>query len=145
MNIGKRLVKAPKVYVRDSGLLHALLGLSDQKSVESHPKRGASWEGFALENLIRWAGEKDVYFWGTHAGAELDALLLRNGKKWGFEFKCSDAPTATKSMRSSMTDLNLERLWVVTPGASRYCLDDKMECVPLSDVEELVKRHKLHR
>ena len=132
-NTGKRLVKAPKIYVRDSGVLHALLGLRTAKEVRSHPRLGASWEGFALEHAVGLLhGERDAYFWGTHGGAELDLLITRGGAKHGFEFKFTDAPATTKSMRVAMADLRLKRLFVVYPGTRRFELDDAIIALPLT-------------
>jgi uncharacterized protein len=131
-NTGKRLVKAPKVYLRDTGLLHALLGLRDEEEVRSHPRFGASWEGFALEHVLTLLGaQRDVYFWATHGGAELDLLVPRGGKRYGFEFKFADAPATTKSMRTALDDLKLDRLFVVFPGDRPYPLDEKIDAVPL--------------
>jgi predicted AAA+ superfamily ATPase len=135
-NVGKRLVKAPKVYVRDTGLLHALLGLRDAAEVRSHPRFGASWEGFALEHVIQLLdAERDAYFWATYAGAELDLLVARGGKRYGFEFKFADAPSTTKSMRIALADLELDRLFVVFPGDRPYALDERIEAVPLVQLE----------
>ncbi|MBI5201023.1 MAG: ATP-binding protein [Elusimicrobia bacterium] len=136
-NIGKRQVKAPKVYVRDSGLLHALLSVGSLRELEAHPKYGASWEGFALEQAIGAAGAWQTYFWATHAGAELDLLLLKKGKRFGFEFKAAEAPTATKSMHVALADLKLERLYVVYPGARAYPMDKKIEALPLAEIPGL--------
>jgi len=140
-NVGKRLVKAPKVYLRDSGLLHTLLGIDDRMQLLAHPKLGASWEGFALEQVIRlsWA-DRDAYYYRTHAGAELDLLLVRHGKRFGFEFKHEDAPTITKSMHITTQDLALKRLWIVYPGEHRYVVSDRMEAVPLKKVGEVLAR-----
>jgi len=132
-NTGKRLVKAPKIYLRDSGVLHALLGLRTLAEVRSHPRLGASWEGFGLEHAIGLLNaERDSYFWGTHGGAELDLLITRGGAKYGFEFKLTDAPATTKSMRVAMADLNLKRLFVVYPGIRRLELDDAITALPLT-------------
>ena len=128
-NLGKRVVKSPKVYVRDSGLLHALLGIPDFPALQGHPKLGASWEGFVIEQILSWAGERNAYFWATHSRAELDLMVMAKGKRWGFEVKYQDAPTITKSMRITMQDLKLERLWVVYPGPTGYPMDEKIECV----------------
>jgi predicted AAA+ superfamily ATPase len=136
-NLGKRVVKSPKVYVRDSGLLHALLGIPDFPALQGHPKLGASWEGFVIEQILSWAGERDAYFWATHSRAELDLMLLVKGKRWGFEIKYQDAPTITKSMRIAMEDLKLERLWVVYPGRTGYPMDDKIECVSLAQLSQI--------
>ena len=126
-NLGKRLVRHPKVYVRDTGLLHALLGLTTPAAVTGHPKCGASWEGFCIEQILRRSGERQAWFWATHSGAELDLLLLRNGRKIGFEFKYSDAPRATKSMHSAVESLQLEKLTVIHPGEACYELTDKIQ------------------
>ena len=132
-NLGKRQVKAPKVYVRDSGLLHALLGISSRRDLEHHPKVGASWEGYAVEEVIKSLGPDEAYFWATHNGAELDLLLFKRGKRIGFEFKRMDAPTLTSSMRIACVDLKLDLLYVVYPGDRRYFLADNVEVVPLSE------------
>lgn len=131
-NLGKRVVKSPKVYVRDSGLLHSLLNIPDQSALQSHPKLGASWEGFVIEQILAWAGERNAYFWATQSGAELDLMVIANGKRWGFEVKYQDAPTITKSMRIAMQDLKLEKLWVVYPGRTSYPMDEKIECISLA-------------
>jgi len=133
-NLGKRQVKAPKVYFRDSGLLHQFLGIADMRALREHPRYGASWEGFALEQVLSTHGDADAYFWSTQRGAELDLLLLRRGKRWGFEFKCTDAPTTTKSMRISLDDLGLDHLWVVYPGQAAYPLDERIGALPLRDI-----------
>lgn len=138
-NVKKRLVKSPKVYVRDSGLLHALLGLKTEDSLLGHPGVGFSWEGFALEQTIRLAGiDRDVYFYQTHSGAELDCFFTINGGRYGFEFKFMDSPSTSKSMRSVMEDLKLNRLWVVYPGATRRPLDDRIELLPVSHLPQAV-------
>ena len=140
-NTGKRLVKAPKVYFRDSGLLHALLGLKTITDVLSHPKLGLSWEGFVLEELIRrLEADRDAFFYKTHSGAELDLFVIRKGKRFGFECKYDQAPHATKSMHSVMKDLKLERLWVVYPGQSAYALTDRIEVLPLTKVGKAVMK-----
>lgn len=131
-NLGKRQVKAPKIYFRDSGLLHALMGLPSLNDLLHHPRSGASWEGFALEQVLRLAGPDEAYFWATHSGAELDLLLLKGGQRVGVEFKRADAPAVTPSMKIAMQDLQLDRLYVVYPGNRRYMLAERMEAVPLS-------------
>ena len=136
-NLGKRVVKSPKVYVRDSGLLHGLLGIPDLPALQGHPKLGASWEGFVIEQILSWAGERNAYFWATHSRAELDLMVLAKGKRWGFEVKYQDAPTITKSMRIAMQDLKLERLWVVYPGQTGYLMDEKIECVSLAQLSQI--------
>ena len=136
-NVGKRLVKAPKIYFRDTGLLHTLLGLRDLEQVMAHPQLGFSWEGFALEEVLgRLRADRDAFFYKTHGGAELDLFLIRNGKRFGFEFKFQDAPRTTKAMRVAIDDLRLERLYVVYPGREQYPLDDRIQAVPLSAVTE---------
>ncbi len=145
-NVGKRLVKAPKVFIRDSGILHTLLGLADLTSIQSHPKLGFSWEGFALEQLIGVTGaEREVYFYKTHGGAELDCMLVRNGKRYGFEFKYEDAPSSTKSMHIVFRDLKLERLYVIYPGNRSYPIGERTEVVPLSSLEKVLETHRLLR
>ena len=130
-NIGKRQVKSPKVYVRDSGLLHALLGIGDQRELELHPKVGASWEGFAVEEVLKALRPDDAYFWATHQGAELDLLLFKDGRRIGVECKRMDAPTLTPSMRTAVRDLRLDQLVVVYPGQQSYTLSDRIEVVSL--------------
>lgn len=130
-NLAKRQVKSPKVYVRDSGLLHALLNLRRMDDLLAHPRCGASWEGFALEQTLRIAQPDEAYFWATHQGAELDLLMLRGRQRIGVEFKRSDAPTLTRSMHIAIDDLGLDALFVVYPGAHRYALATGVEAVPL--------------
>ena len=136
-NLGKRLVKSPKIYVRDSGILHHLLGVSEMLSLQTHPRYGASWEGFALEQTLIAHGGRDAYFYGTQRGAELDLLLLRRGRRWGFEFKCTDAPKTARSMHIALDDLKLEHLWVVYPGTVRYLMTEKMSALPLREIGSL--------
>ena len=131
-NLGKRQVKAPKLYFRDTGLLHALMGLPTLDSLLAHPRCGASWEGFALEQVLRLAAPDEAYFWATHNGAELDLLMFKGGQRVGVEFKRADAPGVTRSMQIAMDDLQLDRLYVVYPGALRYPLAEGMEAVPLA-------------
>ena len=133
-NLAKRQVKAPKIYVRDSGLLHALLGLRTETDLLSHPKSGASWEGFAIEQVLAWLQPDEAYFWATHQGAELDLLCLKHGKRLGFEFKRTDAPTMTASMRIALADLRLDRLSVVYPGSSRYEIAPRVTATPLASL-----------
>lgn len=136
-NLGKRLVKSPKVYLRDSGLLHFLLGIDKMDVLRMHPRYGASWEGFALEQTLIAHGQREAYFYGTQRGAEMDLLLLRRGKRWGFEFKCSDAPSTTKSMHTAHQDLALEHLWVVYPGTLRYSLTENITALPLREIQQI--------
>jgi predicted AAA+ superfamily ATPase len=133
-NLGKRLIKSPKVYIKDSGLLHQLLGLRTFEDLEGHPKMGASWEGFALEQTLATFQEEEAFYWATHAGAELDLLLMRGRHRVGMEFKYSSAPTTTKSMHIALEDLKLEHLWVVYPGTLRYPLTEKITALPLRDI-----------
>ena len=133
-NLAKRQIKSPKVYVRDSGLLHHLLGIRMHADLHRHPKLGASWEGYVVEQILRTLRPDDAYFWGTHGGAELDLLLFRRNRRYGIEVKRADAPQLTASMRSAMTDLALERLVVIYPGPRRYKLGRRIVVVP---VEEL--------
>lgn len=130
-NLTKRQVKAPKVYFRDSGLLHALMGIRTLEELLTHPHSGASWEGFALEQVLRLAQPDEAWFWATHQGAELDLLLVRGRQRVGVEFKRADAPRVTPSMRISMAELQLDSLYVVYPGRHRYRLEEGMEAVPL--------------
>ncbi len=132
-NLGKRQVKAPKVYVRDSGLLHALLGIGDRRDLEQHPKVGASWEGYAVEEVLKALQPDDAYYWATHNGAELDLLLFKKGRRIGVECKRADAPTLTPSMRVALADLKLDELKVVYPGTRRYPLADKVMVIPLAE------------
>ncbi len=140
VNLGKRLVKSPKVYLRDSGILHFLLGLEEGHELAVHPAYGASWEGFALEQTLIAHGEHDAYFYGTQRGAELDLLLLRRGRRWGFEFKCTETPRTTKSMRVVIKDLELEHLWVVYPGSREYSLADRITALPLTRIRDVALR-----
>jgi predicted AAA+ superfamily ATPase len=121
-NLRKRQVKAPKIYLKDSGLLHALLGIESTLDLERHPKVGASWEGFALESVVAAVGARaeECFFWATHSGAELDLLWVRGRRRRGFEFKLSDAPRTTASMRVAMDDLKLDGLDVVHAGSRSY-------------------------
>lgn len=132
-NLGKRQVKAPKIYVRDSGLLHVLLGVASRRDLEMHPKVGASWEGYAVEEVLKALQPDEAYFWATHQGAELDLLLFKDGKRIGVECKRSDAPALTPSMRIALADLHLDRLHVVYPGTRRYVLAKNVEVVPLGE------------
>ena len=132
-NLKKRQVKSPKVYVRDSGLLHALLGIGTRRDLEYHPKVGASWEGYAVEEVLKALQPDEAYFWATHQGAELDLLLFKRGRRIGVECKRMDAPTLTPSMRIAVQDLRLNELWIVYPGERRYPLAKNVEVVPLGE------------
>ncbi|MDO8880666.1 MAG: ATP-binding protein [Coriobacteriia bacterium] len=133
-NLKKRQVKSPKVYVRDSGLLHGLLGIGEPKALLEHPKVGASWEGFAIEQVIATEPHDDAAFWATHQGAEIDLVLYRDGALFGVECKRTDAPKITPSIRVALEDLGLERIAVVYPGTKRYRLSDRVEAVPLQGI-----------
>ena len=136
-NLKKRQVKSPKIYVRDTGLLHELLELPTRDALAGHPKVGASFEGFAIEQLLAATNARSAYFWSTHGGAELDLLLIAGGERYGFEFKYTDAPGTTRSMRVAMQDLNLAHLWIVYPGAEAYDLDERISVLPVSDVPRI--------
>ena len=133
-NLKKRQVKAPKVYVRDSGLLHTLLGLVSEREILSHPKVGASWEGYVIEETLTLLRPEAAYFWATHTGAELDLLLVKRGRRYGVEVKFQDAPRLTPSMRIALSDLRLQQLTVLYPGDQRYALDPRVTVVPLAEL-----------
>ncbi len=130
-NTGKRLVKSPKVYIRDSGILHALLGIGDLDSLLSHPVVGASWEGYAIETLLARFPGAEAYFYGTHSGAEIDLLLLYKNKRYGFEIKLNQAPSMTRSMHSALEDLHLDELFVIYPGTKTYPIAPQVTAVPV--------------
>jgi predicted AAA+ superfamily ATPase len=138
-NLKKRQVKSPKVYVRDSGLLHALLLLASERDLQSHPKVGASWEGFVIEQLLTQLDARNAYFWATHAGAELDLFVSTEGRRVGFEVKHADAPRTTKSMHVAIADLQLDHLFVVYPGDVRYQLLPKATAMPIADVPRVLE------
>ena len=133
-NLKKRQVKSPKVYIRDSGICHALLGIQNRKDLQANPKLGASWEGFCIEQILDLTGDRNAYFWATHSGAELDLLLFHQGKRLGFEFKYSETPQVTKSMRIAQEDLKLDHLYVVHPGKHSFPLDTNLEATTLPDM-----------
>jgi hypothetical protein len=134
-NLKKRQIKSPKVYFRDSGLFHSLLGIEDQEGLFNHPKIGISFEGFAIEEVIRFhkAEAEDCYFWGTQSGAELDLMVVQNGKKLGFEMKYTDYPKLTKSMQIALDDLKLDKLTVIVPKSERFLLADQIEVCGLEN------------
>jgi hypothetical protein len=132
-NLGKRQVKAPKVYVRDTGLLHALLGIGSRRDLENHPKVGASWEGYAVEEVLKALRPDEAYYWATHNGAEIDLVLFKKGRRIGIECKRMDAPVLTPFMRIALADLKLDELHVVYPGERRYPLADKVAVIPLAE------------
>ena len=133
-NLKKRQVKAPKIYVRDSGVFHALLGIADFPALESHPKLGASWEGFCIEQILSITGDRGAYFWATHSGAELDLLVFRQGRRIGFEFKYSEKLATTKSMHIAAEDLKLDHLYVVHPGKYTFALTERITAIALPDL-----------
>lgn len=138
-NVSKRLVKRPKIYVRDSGLFHSLQAIESMGQLKTHPKLGASWEGFALQEVMNILRKRDaeVYFYRTHGGVEVDLFWVSGGHNFGVEFKYKDAPIRTKSMIQAVKDLNLKKLWVVYPGDKSYQLADSIHVLPLSRVEQL--------
>ena len=133
-NIRKRQVKSPKVYFRDAGILHALLNLPDQPALHGHPQVGASWEGFALEQVaqIYGAQAEECYFWGAHTGPELDLLMVRGSRKVAFEFKYSSAPKRTRSMRLALDALGLDQITIVYPGDDAYPLTENIRVANLA-------------
>jgi len=137
-NTGKRIVKSPKIYIRDSGLFHTLSNISTMRELNTFNRLGASWEGFAIENVLRVLNKfpQEVYFWATHSGAELDLFWQEQGKNWGIEFKHSDAPGPTKSMQSALQSLDLDHLWIIYPGKQIYKIQEKITVLPLSKVTE---------
>jgi len=141
-NLKKRQVKAPKVYLRDSGLLHSLFNISSLVDLLGHPALGASWEGFALEQFLRIQQPAEAYFWSTYSGAELDLLLFAGGKRYGLEFKFNEAPKITKSMHVALHDLDLQHLWVVYPGRESYPVHEKITVQAITDIAILSARLK---
>ena len=141
-NLKKRQLKSPKIYIRDTGLLHSLLETQDFPNLLGHPKLGASWEGFAIEQILTIFDIRTPYFWATHAGAELDLLITLNGKRYGIELKHSDAPNATRSMRTAIKDLSLQHLWVIYPGSESYPINESITVLPLSQINDLIETAK---
>jgi hypothetical protein len=136
-NLGKRQVKSPKIYFRDTGLLHYLLGIKSSDGLALHPRLGASWEGYVIEEIIKMTKPDEVYFWSTYSGAELDLLLLKDNKRFGVECKRMDAPSLTKSMRIAMQDLELEELIVVYPGNQSYPLAKDIKVLSLVEALQM--------
>lgn len=130
-NINKRQVKAPKIFFRDTGLLHTLLGITTRHNLMGHPRMGASWEGFAIEQILQSVRPDDAYFWATYTGAELDLFFIKEGRRYGVELKISEAPKITKSMHVALSDLDLEHLWVVYPGREPYPVEEKITVWPI--------------
>jgi predicted AAA+ superfamily ATPase len=137
-NLKKRQVKSPKIYIRDSGILHTLLGIQSEQGLMGHPKLGASWEGFALEQVLQLLQPQAAYFWATHGGAELDLFMDHNGERTGFEFKFMDGPKITKSMQVAIEDLQLHKLWIVYPGRKSYSLDSNVEVLSIIELGRLL-------
>jgi predicted AAA+ superfamily ATPase len=137
-NLGKRLVKRPKLYFTDSGVFHSLLAVGRREELLTHNKLGACWEGFALECAVRSIGKRneEVFFWSTHSGAEVDLFWQHQGKNWAVEFKYMDAPKKSLSMQVALEDLDLAHLWVVYPGQSKYRVSDKITVLPLSTIAD---------
>lgn len=135
-NLKKRQVKTPKIYFRDSGIYHALLRFSDYESIKLTPKIGASWEGFALEQVIRYykAEPEECFFWSSHNTAEIDLLIFKNGKRIGFEFKYTDSPKITSSIKTSLMDLKLDQVKVIFPGEISFMLSEKIEAIGLENL-----------
>lgn len=142
-NLGKRLVKSPKIYIRDSGILHALLGIDTMDALLSHPVAGASWEGFAIDAVLACFPRAQAFFYATHGGAELDLLLVYHGRRYGFEMKLNEAPTLTRSMTVSLEDLGLEGLFIIYPGTRQYPLSERIRAVPLQALYELPEREAM--
>lgn len=138
-NLKKRQVKSPKVFIRDSGILHALLGIPRPNALHSHPKLGASWEGFAMEQILSITGDREAYFWATYSGAELDLLLFRYGRRLGFEFKYADNPSTSKSMHITLSDLDLDHLYIVHPGENSFALTEDISAITLPGVLKLLQ------
>ena len=134
VNIKKRQIKSPKIYIRDSGILHSLLSIRTRRDLFSHIKAGASWEGFVLEQVLLLTGERDAYFWSTHGGAELDLLLSPEGARLGFEFKFTDNVRTTRSMRIAIDDLELNHLYIVHPGVRSYLIDENISALSITDL-----------
>ena len=139
-NMSKRQVKAPKVYIRDSGILHGLLGIESFLALEKHPKIGASWEGFVLSELLHQlkVEPSEAYFWATHAGAELDLLVFINGQPIGFEIKRTTSPKMTPSINNSLTDLKLDRLFVIHAGDHEFQIHEKVNAIPMASIQNLI-------
>jgi len=136
-NLSKRQVKAPKVYLRDPGLLHSLLEIHERRALLAHPRVGASFEGFAIEQVLRAVAPTQAHFWSTYGGAELDLLFTRAGRRHGVEVKFSEAPSPSRSMRTAIADLSLDHLWVIYPGEHSYPVETKITVWPLRDVAAL--------
>ncbi len=142
-NVGKRQVKAPKIYLRDTGLLHNLLSLPNYEALNSHPRVGASWEGFVMEQLLLTIRPGAAYFWATYQGAEIDLFFIHHGKRFGIEIKYSESPKATRSAQIALNDLGLQHLWLVHPGNHTYPVDEKISALPLTAIGQLREQIEL--
>lgn len=136
-NIGKRQVKSPKIYLRDSGLLHSLLEIPDRHAMLGHPKIGASWEGYVIEQVLQVVRPSQAYYWATHNGAEVDLVFAYRGKKYGVEVKFNEAPKITASMRTALSDLALDHLFVIYPGQYTYPVEEHISVWPLKEITRL--------
>jgi len=136
-NLGKRQVKAPKIYLRDSGLLHALLSLPDFQTLHGYPRVGASWEGFAIEQALEIIRPSQVFFWATHSGAEVDLFFIHRGQRYGIECKFSETPKTTRSMKQAMESLNLAHLWIIYPGEHAYPISKQISVWPIKNIPAL--------
>ena len=139
-NLSKRQVKAPKIYLRDSGLLHALLNLPDLQTLHGYSRMGASWEGFAIEQVLQSVKPAQAFFWATHSGAEVDLFFLSRGRRYGVECKFSETPKITKSMSQAIESLNLAHLWIIYPGEDAYPLSKQVSVWPLKEIFSLPKQ-----
>jgi hypothetical protein len=139
-NVGKRQVKAPKIYLRDSGILHALLSLPDFQTLHGYPRLGASWEGFAIEQVLQAVKPSQAFFWATHSGAEVDLFFMFKGRRYGVECKFSEAPKITKSINQAIESLNLAHLWIIHPGEHHYPLSKQVSAWPMKDIATLPKQ-----
>ena len=140
-NIRKRQVRSPKVYIADTGILHALLGLSTREAVLSHPKVGASWEGFVIQQIVQLlaARPEQCFHWSTHSGAELNLLVVAGNRRYGFEVKRAEAPRPTASMRSAFQSLGLDRMDVVHAGTQTYAMAPGMRALPAAHLSEMLE------
>lgn len=134
VNLQKRQVKSPKVFIRDSGLLHYLLGIRSEHDLLTHPKLGASWEGYVIEEIVKIVRPDELFFWATHSGVELDLFFLKDGRRFGVECKREDAPRLTRSMHTALNDLTLDHLAVIYPGERPYPLAEKVTVIPLKNL-----------
>ena len=138
-NIGKRQIKSPKIYLRDTGLLHSLIGLPDMHGLAGHPKVGASWEGFVIEQVQRILQPVDLYFWATHSGAEIDLFFVYHGRRLGIEIKYSEAPKISASMHTALETLQLDHLWLIYPGRHSYPVSDRITVYSILDLSQLIE------